>query len=130
MPIFSASAFRRVGSSAVEQRPFKPLVQGSNPCRPTKSVSGVTPGAVAAYAIGTIFRRPHRLAVRTPPFHGSNRGSIPRGVATFNPLIISGLIFYPIEVVRGVRVSAACSERVKSVHASAGYRFGTLTFEP
>ncbi len=24
---------------------------------------------------------PHRLAVRTPPFHGGNRGSSPRGDA-------------------------------------------------
>ena len=27
------------------------------------------------------FRRPHRLAVRTSPFHGEDRGSIPRGDA-------------------------------------------------
>ena len=26
---------------------------------------------------------PHRLAVRTPPFHGGNRGSSPRGDAIF-----------------------------------------------
>ena len=25
--------------------------------------------------------RPHRLVVRTPPFHGGNRGSSPRGDA-------------------------------------------------
>ena len=33
-PLFSA----RVGSSAVEQRPFKPLVVGSNPTRPTSAI--------------------------------------------------------------------------------------------
>ena len=30
----------------------------------------------------TIHRRAHRLAVRTSPFHGGNRGSIPRGRAS------------------------------------------------
>ena len=29
------------------------------------------------------FIRAHRLAVRTSPFHGGNRGSIPRGRANF-----------------------------------------------
>ncbi len=30
--------------------------------------------------------RPHRLTVRTAPFHGANRGSIPREVTTaYNP---------------------------------------------
>ena len=33
--VLSPARSRRVGSSAVEQRPFKPLVQGSNPCQPT-----------------------------------------------------------------------------------------------
>ncbi len=36
--VTSPARDRRVGSSAVEQRPFKPLVQGSNPCQPTTSV--------------------------------------------------------------------------------------------
>ena len=27
--------------------------------------------------------RPHRLVVRTPPFHGGNRGSSSRGVNAF-----------------------------------------------
>ncbi len=30
---------------------------------------------------GNSFRRPHRLVVRTPPFHGGNTGSIPVGDA-------------------------------------------------
>ena len=30
-----------------------------------------------------LFIRAHRLAVRTSPFHGGNRGSIPRGRARF-----------------------------------------------
>ncbi len=42
----------------VAQRTFNPLVQGSNPCAPTKICSV-------------------RLSVRTPPFHGGKRGSIP-----------------------------------------------------
>ena len=35
------------------------------------------------------FIRAHRLAVRTSPFHGGNRGSIPRGRARFriNPCL-------------------------------------------
>ncbi len=38
------------------------------------------------------FPRPYRLAVRTPPFHGGSRGSIPLRVAIFLlPLSDSGL---------------------------------------
>ena len=40
----------------------------------TREVTGSTP--VAA----TIFLRPLGQAVKTPPFHGGNRGSIPLGV--------------------------------------------------
>ena len=47
----------------VEQRPFKAWVEGSNPSRLTK--------------------RPHRLVVRTPPFHGGDRGSTPLGDAMY-----------------------------------------------
>ena len=34
---------------------------------------------------------PHRLAVRTPPFHGGNRGSSPRGDAIFYTSILQKL---------------------------------------
>ena len=36
----------------------------------------------APYRCAAGRRRPHRLAVRTSPFHGEDRGSIPRGDAT------------------------------------------------
>jgi hypothetical protein len=34
------------------------------------------------FGSSVLFPWPHRLAVRTPPFHGGNRGSIPLGVIT------------------------------------------------
>lgn len=39
-------------------------------------------GTLVCYNCKTVFteKRSHRLTVRTDPFHGSNRGSIPRGI--------------------------------------------------
>ena len=42
-----------------------------------------------------IFRRAHRLAVRTSPFHGGNGGSIPPGRAKFSkPALLKAGFFY------------------------------------
>jgi hypothetical protein len=47
--------------------------------------------APPSFAIAMLPPRPHRLVVRTPPFHGGNRGSNPLGDAIFN----RGLRFLP-----------------------------------
>jgi hypothetical protein len=53
-----------------------PALPAKNHLPPAKMMADIHPASADQ-------TRPHRLAVRTPPFHGSNRGSIPRGVAFF-----------------------------------------------
>ncbi len=78
--------FGRV-AQLVEQRPFKPLVEGSNPSTLTSSLN-ITRTLTEVRVAGTdelpakIYRRPHRLAwSRTQDFRSCNRGSNPLGDA-------------------------------------------------
>lgn len=47
--------------------------------------------AISARAQRTTRKRPVRLVVRTPPFHGGNRGSNPLRVATLHPSLACGI---------------------------------------
>lgn len=59
-------------------------------------VSGYEPEGRAFESLRVHQIRAHRLAVRTSPFHGGNRGSIPRGRASLKekPVHSSWLFFY------------------------------------
>ena len=70
-------------SSMVEHSAVNRRVVGSSPTRGVKhQMSAVRRGAVMRCFFFKKKRRLHGQAVKTPPFHGGNRGSNPLGVIT------------------------------------------------
>lgn len=75
------------------RRAHNPKVTGSNPVSATKNI------------------RPLGQAVKTPPFHGGNRGSIPLGVTIYGSIAQLGEhLPYKQEVIGSIPIAPTISQ--------------------